>query len=666
MRKEKSCINSRAILEYVRDHTNVDCSALVENLDPELDDLPDPEGFLREPNNWVPCGVVSKLFERARLMLHDDMAAYKIAKYALEETSLGYPQRIIVESLCSYRQVLKNFQQLNDKWNRTKKVELVEMKRNRAIVRLHWDPQIEVTKDICLYNQGIYTFTPYIWDGRPLSLSEACCYFEGAPYCEYRLKWPARNRLYEVISRFFSSRSFLSEAISQIEKDKQVIEREYEEVNRLNAELNQRVNQLLALQETGKRILSVLDLEQLVAAIMNTLSNVCKVKRALIMLVNDEDACLEFMHGAGFGGPVPEEVRNLKIPLTCLDNILVGAINKRRSVYAPRIKGLGQGDDGIMLPLRSASVYAVPLITRSKVIGVIATDAAGEKGIPKGARETLEIFAQQMAIAIENAGLYSKLQEKMTELKKSQALLSRAEKFSFLGNLAARLAHEIKNPMTAIETFMQMLPRKFDDKEFRENFYKIAMEETTRVNGLISELLDLVKTKRPHLEFHDFHDLIDRMILLISPQSNAKGIKVIREFDSSVGQVWLDSEKIKQVILNILSNAVEFTPKGGRIKVLTRRFCEAGRPDSIRIEIRDNGIGISESMMNKIFDPYFTTKHKSNINNGTGLGLFITHQAMEDHGGSIEVESVPDEGATFVLILPAEPTMKLSQNVFQD
>jgi signal transduction histidine kinase len=235
--------------------------------------------------------------------------------------------------------------------------------------------------------------------------------------------------------------------------------------------------------------------------------------------------------------------------------------------------------------------------------------------------------------------------------------LSRAERFSFLGNLAARLAHEIKNPMTALGTFLQMLPQKFNDEEFRTNFYKIAMEETNRVNNLITELLDLVKTRESHFELNDLHDLIEKMILLVSPQSNAKRIDVVCQFDPDIGQVWIDSEKMKQVVLNLLSNSVEFTPEGGRIEISTTRESMNGGRRSIRLEIKDNGTGIPQSVINKVFDPYFTTKHKSNMHNGTGLGLFIAHQNMQDHGGSIEVKSKVNEGTTFTLTLPSDPSM---------
>jgi len=344
-----------------------------------------------------------------------------------------------------------------------------------------------------------------------------------------------------------------------------------------------------------------------------------------------------------------------------VSNILVRVTNTGRPEYVPEVRSSRLRKENIILSYaQPTSVYVHPLITRSKVIGVIATDAVDGGGVPKETRETLEIFTPQIAIAIENARLYSRLQEQMMELKRSHALLSRVEKFSFLGNLAARLAHEIKNPMTAIGTFIQMLPQKYNDKEFREDFHKIAMEETNRVNNLVTELLDLVKTRESHFELSDLHGLIDKMILLVSPESNAKRIEVVRQFDSKVGQVWMDSEKMKGVILNLLSNAVEFTPDGGRIEVLTRNCTKRGKPKSMQIEIKDDGVGIPEPMIDKIFEPYFTTKHKSNMHNGTGLGLFIAHQNIQDHKGTVEVKSEVNEGTTFIINIPTDPSFRLS------
>jgi signal transduction histidine kinase len=567
---------------------------------------------------------------------------------------MGYAQRILVKAFWSAKNALRHSQRINDKWNRSKRVELVEIRRNRATVRLHWDRRMELSKDLCFVNQGTYTYLPMVWGGKPFTLHERCCFFEGAPYCEYQLKWPVQNRLYEIFSRFFTSKSVLMETIREMENDKHIIEAKYEEVNRLNTKLNQKVKQLIAIQDTGKAILSVLDLNHLLTVIMNLIANVCHINRAIIMLVNEDEQCLEYIHGTSSIGKVPQAIRNYRVSLDRVSNILVRVANTGHPEYIPKVDHSQLRKENIVLAYgKPSSVFVVPLITRSKVIGVIATDGIDGVGVPAETRSTLEVFSPQIAIAIENARLYGRLQEQMTELKRSHALLSRVERFSFLGNLAARLAHEIKNPLTAIRTFLQMLPRKYDDKEFMEGFYEIALEETMRVNNLITELLDLVKHKESNLAFNDLHALLDKMLLLISPQTKEKQIEVVRQYDADIGQVWFDSEKIKQVILNLLSNAVDFTPQGGRIEIVTKKIAKKDG-DEANISIRDNGSGISKANIDKIFDPYFTTKHRSDMHNGTGLGLFIAHQNMTAHGGSIDVDNRFEEGAAFLLRLPLE------------
>jgi signal transduction histidine kinase len=666
MEKEVSCVNSIAILDYVREHYQGDHSFLLRGLDPEIDSSPDPEKFLRDPHNWISCKTVSELFDRVARLFQDDTIAYKIARHSVERTNLGYIQKVFVKAFWSTKTALRHLQRINDKFNRSKKVELVRVGSNEAVVRLHWDRTMGLSKHLCLFNHGIYTIMPVIWGGAHLKLKEVCCFFEGAPFCEYHLEWPARNRFHEVFSRFYTSKSVLMETITEMEADKKIIEQEYEEVSRLNQELRRKIKQLTAIQETGKAILSVLDLEQLLSVIMNLLFSVCQINRAIIMLINEEKQCLEYIHGIGFDEEAFEAIKNYRVPLHRVSNMLVRVTNTGRAEYIPEIEASSLKKDNILLRQgRPVSAFVVPLITRSKVIGVMATDGVEGKGVPQDTREILEIFAPQIAIAIENAKLYKNLQDKMEELRHSQALLSRAEKFSFLGNLAARLAHEIKNPLTAIGTFIQLLPSRYDDEEFRRDFYQVAMEETMRVNSLITELLDLVRPKESHFGHGDLHELISKMILLVSPQSKAKTIEITLDFDEAIGPVWMDAEKIKQVILNLLSNALEFTPKGGRIEIEARKRLREDNTHEVCIKVRDNGIGIPPSDLNRVFEPYFTTKHKSSMHSGTGLGLFIAHQHMQDHGGTIEVTSSVNKGATFILTLPQSLPSHSGQEVGQ-
>lgn len=661
MKKEVNCRNAKAIFEYVKAYNEDDISVLIENLDPEIDSLNDPVAFLTNPKKWVSTAIVVKLFERARHIFHDDNVPYKIAKFAVENTAFGNIQMMFVKVFWSYSNVLKHLQKINDQWNRNKKVEVVVTNKKNSIVRLHWNPKMNPSKDICLFNQGVYTFMPYIWGGKPLTLREEYCYFEGAPYCEYHLRFPYLNRFHELSSKYFTPKSILTEIIEDMEEDKKIIEKQYEEVYRLNLELNRKIKQLIAAQDTGKAILSILNLDQLLTTIMNILSNICRINRAIIMLRNDKEECLEYIHGIGFNGEIAEEIKKYRVPIHRVSNILARVATTGRVEYIPDVRISSLRKDNILLTIgRPTSVYVVPLITRTKVIGIIATDAVDEKGVPKDTRATLEIFAPQIAIAIENARLYRELQDQMLELKRSRAMLSKAEKFSFLGNLAARLGHEIKGPMAAISRFIEMLPHKFDDEEFRGNFQKLAMEETEKVNDLILELLDLARTKEPKFELNDLHGLIEKMILLISPHIKTKRINIIRKYDSNIVHAWMDSEKIKETILNILSNAVEFTHDGGKIEIITKNIAEQERPHRIRVEIRDNGKGIPETVIDKIFDPYFTSKQHGESGNSSGLGLFIAHQNIEDLSGTVEVRSKVNEGTTFILTLPSYHSNGLS------
>jgi signal transduction histidine kinase len=656
MERQTCCVNAKPILDYLRANGIEDLSPLLRDLHPEIDSLKDPLAFMTDIHNWIPTEVIVKLFERTRLLLKDEQAPLKVAKFAVDNASLGYIQKFFVKAFWSAERGLKHIQKINDKFNRSKRVELVEAARDQAVVRLHWAPGMVHSKDICLYNQGIYTYLPTTWLGRPIKLTEASCFFKGDPFCEYHLHWQPAGRRRDLFLRFVAPRRVFKDMLVEMERDKKLLETKYAEVTQLNTELNRKIRQLEAIHETGKAILSLLELDQLLSTIMNILSTVCRISRAVIMLVNEKTGFLEFVYGIGFEGDLPERIKNYRVSLNKISNILARVASTGRAEYVPEVISSRLNRENVLLVEgRPTSVYVAPLITRSKVIGVIATDAVDGKGVPLETRETLGLFTPQIAIAIENARLYRQLRDQMEELKRSHALLSRVEKFTFLGDIAARLAHEIKNPLTAIGTFIQMLPRKFDDEEFRNQFYELAMEEIQRINNLITELLDLVKTKKPYFLLTSVHDLIDKMVLLVSPRSKEKGIEICRNYNKEMDQLWIDPEKFKQIVLNILSNAIDFTPQGGRIEITTQPFMDNGTPKGISMLIHDNGPGIPEAMQDKIFDPYFTTKHKSDMHSGTGLGLFIAHQNVLDHGGRIDVESSPHEGTTFSVFLPQTP-----------
>jgi len=216
MAKEVNCTNSEVVLSYIKKHSKDRLPELIHDLQPEIDALSDPEAFLCDPNNWVSSEVASKLYQRAKIILNDEWAPFNIARYAIERNLIGF-KGIIVKVFSSFDTALKNAQRINSKFNRNKEVELVKKESNEAVLRLHWNAGMKVSKELCQLNQGIYTFLPILWGQKPVELTETACYFNGAPYCEYHMFWAERKKILSFVGDFFRSKSVLLETINEIE-----------------------------------------------------------------------------------------------------------------------------------------------------------------------------------------------------------------------------------------------------------------------------------------------------------------------------------------------------------------------------------------------------------------------------------------------------------------
>lgn len=248
MEKHHSCLNTRAIIEYFQENAPQELGRLLAGLGPEIDHLPDPLEFLMEINNWVSSDVVIRMFENSRLISGDDDIAFKIGFDSAARKKLGYIQRIILFAYRNPHRSLRRVQRINDKFNRNKRIDLVETTRDRAVIRLHWFPDIPATADFCLFNKGIYTGIPTIWNLPPAILDEPKCYFKGDDCCEYHLKWVKRYSLKDSFLNFFVPWRALNYTIDELEKDKELLKKKFNEVHVLNIELREKLAQLLQLQ----------------------------------------------------------------------------------------------------------------------------------------------------------------------------------------------------------------------------------------------------------------------------------------------------------------------------------------------------------------------------------------------------------------------------------
>jgi signal transduction histidine kinase len=232
----------------------------------------------------------------------------------------------------------------------------------------------------------------------------------------------------------------------------------------------------------------------------------------------------------------------------------------------------------------------------------------------------------------------------ITEIKALEEKLRQADRLAALGTISAGLAHEIKNPLSAIKTFVQLLPKKFDNLSFMEKFNTTVPREIDRINLLVEDLLELTRIrKRPWVHL-DVNHLIADVIDLHGEEMKKKHIIFEDHLDKTIPSIQGDAEKLYRAFSNLVINSIQAMPEGGLLWISSDQ--EDSRP-MIKITFRDTGIGMDEEASKNLFNPFFTTKDK-----GVGLGLALTRKIIEDHRGTIEVMSTKGKGTTFVLRLP--------------
>jgi two-component system sensor histidine kinase AtoS len=232
----------------------------------------------------------------------------------------------------------------------------------------------------------------------------------------------------------------------------------------------------------------------------------------------------------------------------------------------------------------------------------------------------------------------------ITEIKALEEKLRQADRLTALGTLSAGLAHEIKNPLSAIKTFVQLLPKKFESPSFMEKFNITVPREIDRINLLVEDLLELTRRRiRPMVNL-DVNLLILQVIDLHGEEMAKRQILFEDHLDRTIPQIQGDSEKLYRAFSNMVINSIQAMPNGGRLVI-------SSGPDQVssmvKINFRDTGVGMDEETTKNLFNPFFTTKEK-----GAGLGMALSQKIIEDHRGTIEVISEKGVGTAFVIYLP--------------
>ncbi len=397
----------------------------------------------------------------------------------------------------------------------------------------------------------------------------------------------------------------------------------------------------------SRAMVSILDLPTLTQTILSTLSRVLRLKTVSLFLLDHEKNA--FLLSA-FLGPGLEELHALKLSaadelphyLRCSHALLVKA-ELRHHAHDTAGRAL--------VPILAAmhAEVCLPLINKDRLIGFINL---GERlDAPDYASHELHLLtslAQHAAVALDNAMLY-------TDLKRSQVLMRRTDRLRSLETIAGGFAHEIRNPLTSIKTFIQLAPTRREDAEFILHFSEVVIEDVYRIERLIHEILDYARYREPKFVPEDINEVVASCLYFIEVKAGSKLITIEKHLEPDLPPVLLDRQQIKQVLLNLFLNAMDaMDDAGGRLTVKTHRM---NKPDGswVQIEVADTGAGIAPSNLEHIFDPFYTTKHESGEHEGTGLGLTIVHEIVQEHHGSVDVTSTVGRGTTFFVNLRTDP-----------
>jgi len=413
----------------------------------------------------------------------------------------------------------------------------------------------------------------------------------------------------------------------------------------LYGELEQSYRELSLLYEIQQEIVSALDYQRVLRQIVQKLKDVFQAKDCTIRLV-DRRGPEPIMRVAAFAGRSPLEVVDRPLSSSQIDQkVMAGGVVVIHDLISDSLFSNKQ----IARERGFVSMISAPLRSRDKIIGTIRIYTGEPRDFTVEDQKLLAAVAAQAAVAIENATLYREIEEKnralsesYEQLRQTQRALVAKEKLALLGEMAATVAHEIRNPLTAVRGFAQRIARKISSDGRVCEYCRLIVEEVDRLNRVIKDVLDFARRRSPALEPTDVNVLLRDIVHLLQEELVQNEITTIPLLDLSLPKILLDPAQIKQVLVNLIQNARQAIGREGTLTLATERV-----DDWAVLSVSDTGGGIAPELLDRIWEPFFTTR-----SHGTGLGLALVRRVVEDHGGRVEVESRLGEGATFRVFLP--------------
>lgn len=392
-------------------------------------------------------------------------------------------------------------------------------------------------------------------------------------------------------------------------------------------------------------LMNVIDARDLVPRVLSALEDSRRVTHASMYIVDPDGSAYDLV---GHVGPRPEGRIDAVAHRAFLERLrragVVSIEGLERELLALRNKQ-GEEREALLLVMRVLELLngsvVLAILGEEQLLGMLVL--RDERLREAYSSEEIELFrgvAASMGVTLQNSQIYERMKER--------------DRLAALGQMAAGLAHEIRNPLGSIKgaaQFLQPLEGPKTDGSTRE-FLDIIVEEVDRLNKIVSQFLDYARPYRGDPSPLDANDVVRKTINLIEKERGGSQVEITMNLLDGLPQVRADAQQLRQVFLNLTINALDAMPQGGRLQVSTslRRSTRRGAAAAfLEIRFRDDGVGIPPADLRNLFIPFFTTKEK-----GTGLGLPISQRIIENHGGTIEVRSQPGSGSTFTVLLPVE------------
>ena len=415
----------------------------------------------------------------------------------------------------------------------------------------------------------------------------------------------------------------------------------------MDSERMQLLNELTVLNRVSASLTRELELDRLLGLLLLTLREDLGFDGAnLLLLRNAKTRTLEWVVSAA-GDEIDERIARISFtPENALE--FVSQLEDGRSLTL-RSEHLLEYSGAVrqwMTEVAAEEFLVTPLFGKEGLIGAITVDnRRGGRRFVADDVTLIEGLSNQASIAVENARL-------VDDLRRSREQVRRADRLGSLGMLAAGLAHEINNPLVAINTFLAMAPAKRaeNDPEFWGDYHKLTLREVDRIRELVRTMRRLGQGgagAMPHEMFAP-DEVASEVVTLLHREAELGRVKLEIALDPATPKIVGARDQIHQVVLNLVLNALSVTPHGGEVSVRTG---PAAGGDGVEIEVRDTGPGIAPEHLERIFDPFFTTKGPDS---GSGLGLMVCHRIATDHRGTIEVTSGKGRGTAFLVRLPLD------------